>query len=75
MSEYNISGAYKIILIQKNISASSVCKEMSVSAERMRQALTAKNPTIKTLAKYCKPVGIPVSKLLEAAELLQEQVK
>ena len=75
MSEYNISGAYKIILIQKNISASAVCKAMNVSAERMRQALTAKNPTIKTLAKYCGPIGINVSELIEAAESLQEQAK
>jgi len=68
----NISGAYNIFLIEGNKSARDVVVELGEKRDTMRKALCSKNPTIKTLAKYCKPLNIKVSELIAKAESLGE---
>ena len=69
----NISGAYNIFLIEGNKSARDVVVELDEKRDTMRKALSSKNPTIKSLAKYCKPLGIKVSQLIAKAEELSNE--
>ena len=66
----NISGSYSIFLIEGDKSARDVIVELGEKRDTMRKALGSKNPTIKTLSKYCKPLGIKVSELIAKAESL-----
>jgi DNA-binding phage protein len=68
----NIPGAYQIFLIEGGKSARDVIVELGEKRDTMRKALSSKNPTIKTLAKYCKPLDIKVSELIAKAEQLGE---
>ena len=67
----NISGAYNIFLIEGKKSARDVVVELGEKRDTMRKALSSKNPTIKSLSKYCKPLGIKVSQLIAKAEELE----
>lgn len=66
----NIPGAYKILLIESGKSAKDVINELGVTRQALFEAVNSNNPKVKTLSKYCKPIGVKVSELIARAESL-----
>ena len=66
-----ISDAFKIFLIEGNVSARDIIVELNESRDTMRKALASPTVSLKTLTKYCNAANITVSDLMNKAEYLK----
>lgn len=65
-----IGKAINLIAEEKGVSKYRIAKNVELSQTTLSEIVNSKNtnPTIETLAKIAKGIGIPVSELLKRAE-------